>query len=229
MPKHPASQLGIVIAFWIVVLRLPAIWASAVGAGFLTLAMIVPSASSRDPWRRVAFLATTAFAMLVVINVLASADAGLSQQSFASVWRALPNFLAMFGSMLWLVKRIRKDDLYPALLTSHVPSTVIFVLFRAWSFIPQVERNLHDALLSQRLRGVRIHSTGERARALTRATTGVLSAVLTDMAESSAALRSKGILLSGRKSAAFSPAWTRADSLTLAVSAFACIFAIVTF
>lgn len=156
-----------------------------------------------------------ALALLFLLYGVEIAPLELRDSWLYDASRPALRLIGVFSLMFCLINAVRRRELYSFLLAMEIPVPWIFVCFRAFWFVPEMRRRSADIVLSQRLRGVPIRGSIGKFKALVASFTALFNSMVLEIEDSSIALASKGITLTGLKTPLYEVRWTTKDTLVL--------------
>ena len=200
MNLHPLTHIIISIELAILILVLH-LYESAIALSIcLTMALFIPSRTEiRLTGTFLKILAVAAFFLFLMHGVIWNPP-GISPEGILTGLDSFIHIAVPVVCVIYLSRRITSEELFALLIDLRVPPTVILILFRTLWLVPRLMERMDEVVTAQKLRGMRVENTFQRARAVIPTLSPIFSSMLDEISENSITLTTRGFLLPGRKS-----------------------------
>ncbi|MFC1693784.1 energy-coupling factor transporter transmembrane component T family protein [Candidatus Latescibacterota bacterium] len=200
MKLHPLTHIIITIELAIFTIMLPTFESAAVLSIGLIVVLLVPSRTEARLSRLfLKVLAMAAFFLLLIHGVRWNPP-GISQGGMITGLESFINIAVPFTCIMYLSRRITSEELFAVLIDLRIPSIVILILFRTLWLVPRLMERMEEVVTAQKLRGMRIENSIQRAGAILPTLSPIFSSMLEEISENSLTLTTRGFLQPGGKS-----------------------------
>lgn len=213
---HPATHFLIALEFISIAVALPTVTGSVVLGLFFLLALVLPSRTEFNLTGK--FLKILGFGalFLFLIHGISVHPIRLSRVGLVISIESFVHIAAPVVGVIYLSRRIRSEELFAMLIDYRVPPSLILILFRTMWLVPRLTERIDEVVTAQKLRGMRIETTGQRIRALIPTLNPIFSSMLGEISINSLTITARGFLSPGMKTHIVPLSYGSVDAVVIA-------------
>lgn len=220
MKLHPLTYIIVTVELAVIAVTLPTLHGFAfLSIGFIAV-LVVPSRTDVRLARPFIKVLVVAAIFLFLMHGLRFKPPGIIQKGILTGIESFVHIAVPFTGILYLSRHITSEEFFALLVSLRVPSVVILILFRTLWLVPRLMERMDEVMTAQKLRGMRIESPVQRARAILPTLSPIFSSMLDEISENSLVLTSRGFLQPGRKSHLLSLRYRWMDAALTAIATF---------
>jgi len=212
---HPATHFLVAFEIMCIAVALPTVTGAVVLGLFFLLALVLPSRTEFNLTGK--FLKILGFGslFLFLIHGVSLNPPGFSRAGLAIGIESFIRIAAPVIGVIYLSRRIRSEELFAMLIDYRVPPSLILILFRTIWLVPRLTERMDEVVTAQKLRGMRIETTGQRIRALIPTLNPIFSSMLGEISINSLTITARGFLSPGMKTHIVPLSYGRVDALVI--------------
>jgi len=212
---HPATHFLIVFEIMCIAVTLPTVASAVVLGLFFFLALVLPSRTEFSLTGKFLKILVLGSMFLFLIHGVSLEPLGLSRTGLAIGVESFIRIAAPVIGVIYLSRRIRSEELFAMLIDYRVPPSLILILFRTLWLVPRLTERMDEVVTAQKLRGMRIETTGQRIRALIPTLNPIFSSMLGEISINSLTITARGFLSPGMKTHIVPLSYSRVDIVVI--------------
>ena len=199
MKLHPLTHIIVVLEVALLAVMLPSLQGALIIFGGFIAALLIPNRTEvrlAKPFLKI--LAVAAF-FLFLMHGVTWKPPSISHEGIINGFDSFIHIAVPVTCVLYLSRRITSEELLALLIDIRIPPAVILILFRTLWLVPRLMERMDAAVTAQKLRGMRVENTIQRAHAILPTLSPIFSSMFDEISQNSIILTTRGFLRPGRK------------------------------